>query len=64
MSKVEIFLIPKVNKAKIEAKQKELIEKELKDCTFSPQTLNYKGPSKNPRVTHGDRNIDLYSMKK
>jgi hypothetical protein len=36
----------------------------MKDCTFSPQTLDYKGASKNQRLTHGDRNIDLYSMKK
>ena len=53
--------MPKVNPAKIEAKKKELNEREFKDCTFSPQTINYKGHG--AKVTHGDRGKDLYSKK-
>jgi hypothetical protein len=51
-----------VNEAKILEKKKQQIEKELSGCTFSPETLNYKG-NKSGGVTSGDRNIDLYSKK-
>ena len=64
VSKVEIFLIPKVSQAKIDAKKLELKEKEVSECTFAPKTLDYKGLSKKQQITAGDRNIDLYSLKK
>ena len=64
ISKVEIFLIPKVSQAKIDAKKLELQEKEVSECTFAPKTLDYKGMSKKQQVTGGDRNVDLYSLKK
>ena len=64
VSKVEIFLIPKINQAKIEAKMLEQKEKEVSECTFAPKTLDYKGLAKKQQVTAGDRNIDLYSLKK
>jgi hypothetical protein len=53
--------MPKVDPAKIEAKKKELIEKEKEGCTFSPVTINYKVSES--KVTHGDRGKDLYSKK-
>ena len=46
VSKVEIFLIPKVNQAKIDAKMLEQKEKEGSESTFAPKTLDYKGTSK------------------
>ena len=63
VKQVDIFLMPKVNPAKIEAKKKELSDREIEECTFSPQTLNYKGHSTKMAVTHGDRCKDLYSKK-
>jgi hypothetical protein len=64
---VDIFLIPKVDPAKIEAKKKELDDRDMKECTFLPETLNSKKWNKKhpdePQVTHGDRCIDLYSKK-
>lgn len=59
---VDIFLIPKVDQTKIEAKKKQLEDREVQDCTFAPKTLNYKGSTKNG-VTHGDRCMDLYAKK-
>ena len=45
-------------------KQQQQIEKELSGCTFTPETLKYKGGAyKSGGVTHGDRNLDLYSKK-
>ncbi|TNV85929.1 hypothetical protein FGO68_gene4527 [Halteria grandinella] len=61
VTKVDIFLIPKVDQSKIEAKKKELQDREVKDCTFNPVTNNYKNNAS--KVTHGDRCIDLYSTK-
>jgi len=61
VTKVDIFLIPKVDQSKIEAKKKELEDREVKDCTFAPVTNNYKNNA--AKVTHGDRCIDLYSTK-
>lgn len=66
VKQVDIFLIPKLNQAKIDAKKKQLDEREMKDCTFAPQTLDYKGTAQRPiinNVTHGDRCKDLYSTK-
>jgi len=41
-----------------------LDQREVEDCTFAPKTLNYKGNKvKVMGVTHGDKCIDLYSMK-
>lgn len=63
VSKVEIFLQPKTSQAKIEAKQKAQIERELEDCTFSPQTLNYNSLAQKSQLTHGDKCKDLYAKK-
>ena len=64
VSKVEIFLLPKVDESKIKLKKQQLEQKEMQGCTFSPETLNYKGSAqKSGGVTHGDRNLDLYSKK-
>jgi hypothetical protein len=46
VSQVEIFLIPKLNQAKIDAKKQELLDKEFEQCSFAPKTLDYKGGSK------------------
>ena len=61
VKQVDIFLMPKVDPAKLEAKKKELKDKEQEGCTFSPVTINYKGSDQ--KVTHGDRGKDLYSKK-
>ena len=58
---VDIFLIPKMDKGKIEAKKKELEDREVEGCTFTPTTLNYR--TSKTQVTHGDRCMDLYSRK-
>ena len=62
VTKVDIFLIPKLDQAKIEAKKKQLEDKEFAQCTFAPKTLNYSG-NDGGKVSHGDRCIDLYSTK-
>ena len=43
VERVDIFLIPKINQAKIEAKKRELEDREVEECTFTPSTLDYKG---------------------
>lgn len=43
VERVDIFLIPKINQAKIEAKKRELEDREVEECTFTPATLDYKG---------------------
>lgn len=42
VKKVDIFLIPKLDQSKIDAKKKELSDREVKDCTFAPVTNSYK----------------------
>lgn len=61
VTKVDIFLLPKLDQSKIDAKKKELEDRELVECTFAPVTLESK--TNQSKVTHGDRCIDLYSTK-
>jgi hypothetical protein len=41
VSLVQILLIPKHNEEQMEARRKELMEKEVDGCTFKPKTLDY-----------------------
>ena len=46
----------------MDAIKKELNDKEVSECTFTPVTLDYHGHTKT-KVTHGDKCKDLYSTK-
>ena len=58
---MEILLAPGKKEHRMAVIEEKKMEQEMKECSFKPKTMDYKGSGNVMKETSGDKCIDLYS---